>query len=123
MFKKQITRRPQIISEKTAMESVAKILRVYPRRSKCFALGSCHPRAKSTTAVNLKKKTKVFPSSAAAVSDIPNGASMFIGGFGTCGLPENLLNAVKEAGPKDLDCVTNNPGKESAVVSPIGKPY
>ena len=58
----------------------------------------------------IDKKNKVYPSSAAAVKDIPNGASIFIGGFGPCGLPENLLNAVKEAEPKNLHCVTNNPG-------------
>jgi hypothetical protein len=64
-----------------------------------------------SAATKIQKKNKVFPSSAAAVADIPDGARIFIGGFGPCGLPENLLTAVKEAGPKDLHCVTNNPGR------------
>jgi acyl CoA:acetate/3-ketoacid CoA transferase alpha subunit len=45
------------------------------------------------------------------VKDIPDGASILVGGFGPCGLPENLLTAVKEAGPKKLHIVTNNPGE------------
>jgi acyl CoA:acetate/3-ketoacid CoA transferase alpha subunit len=61
------------------------------------------------------KKNKVFTSSASAVKDIPDGASILVGGFGPCGLPENLLTAVKEAGPKKLHIVTNNPGEKCLI--------
>jgi 3-oxoacid CoA-transferase subunit A len=35
---------------------------------------------------------------------------MTVGGFGLCGIPENLINAVKEHGINDLTCVSNNAG-------------
>ena len=33
-----------------------------------------------------------------------------MGGFGLCGIPENLIAALRDAGPKDLTCVSNNAG-------------
>jgi 3-oxoacid CoA-transferase subunit A len=33
-----------------------------------------------------------------------------VGGFGICGVPMNLINAIKESGVKDLTCVSNNCG-------------
>ncbi len=41
---------------------------------------------------------------------IPNGASIAIGGFGLCGIPENLLIALSKSGIKDLTCISNNAG-------------
>jgi acyl CoA:acetate/3-ketoacid CoA transferase alpha subunit len=43
--------------------------------------------------------SKVFPSAAAAVADIKSGSKLLVGGFGLCGIPENLIAAVKVAGP------------------------
>jgi 3-oxoacid CoA-transferase subunit A len=53
---------------------------------------------------------KVFPSAAAAVADIPSGASLLVGGFGLVGIPENLIRALAESGVADLTCVSNNCG-------------
>ncbi|HMI31703.1 MAG TPA: CoA transferase subunit A [Candidatus Limnocylindrales bacterium] len=41
---------------------------------------------------------------------IKDGATIVIGGFGVCGIPENLIQAVREMGVKDLTCVSNNAG-------------
>jgi hypothetical protein len=56
------------------------------------------------------KKNKVYRTSEEAVKDIPDGSTILIGGFGPCGLPDNLLTAVKNAGPKKLHVVGNNAG-------------
>jgi 3-oxoacid CoA-transferase subunit A len=46
----------------------------------------------------------------AAVKGIRDGASILMGGFGVCGIPENLIAALKRAGPKNLTVISNNPG-------------
>jgi 3-oxoacid CoA-transferase A subunit len=53
---------------------------------------------------------KVVASAAEAVKDIPDGATLVVGGFGLCGIPENLINALVEKGVKGLTCVSNNAG-------------
>jgi 3-oxoacid CoA-transferase subunit A len=53
---------------------------------------------------------KVFPSSDAAVADIPDGATLMVGGFGLCGNPENLITAVVRRGIKGLHTIANNVG-------------
>jgi 3-oxoacid CoA-transferase subunit A len=49
-------------------------------------------------------------SAAKAVADIPSGAMLIVGGFGLCGIPENLIAALSERPVKDLTCVSNNCG-------------
>ncbi len=46
----------------------------------------------------------------AAVADIPSGATLIVGGFGLCGIPENLISALAERDVRDLTCVSNNCG-------------
>ena len=55
---------------------------------------------------------KVFPNAAAALEDIglKDGATICVGGFGLCGIPENLIDALKVKGTKNLTCVSNNAG-------------
>ena len=53
---------------------------------------------------------KVFPTAAKAVDDIPNGAVIMAGGFGLCGIPENLIAAIGATGVEDLTVVSNNAG-------------
>src|SRR5436853_4334881 len=53
---------------------------------------------------------KVVASAGDAVRDILDGATLVVGGFGLCGIPENLINALVERGVKDLTCVSNNAG-------------
>jgi 3-oxoacid CoA-transferase subunit A len=53
---------------------------------------------------------KVIASAAEAVADIPDGASLAVGGFGLCGVPIALIGALLERGTADLVTVSNNCG-------------
>lgn len=53
---------------------------------------------------------KVVPSAAEAVADIGNGARLSVGGFGLCGIPITLIQALHDAGTSDLEVVSNNAG-------------
>jgi 3-oxoacid CoA-transferase subunit A len=45
-----------------------------------------------------------------AVKRITDGASIMMGGFGVCGIPENLIAALRRAGTKNITAISNNPG-------------
>lgn len=53
---------------------------------------------------------KRISGAAAAAALIPDGATVMMGGFGLCGIPENLIAAVRERGTKDLVVISNNAG-------------
>jgi len=55
---------------------------------------------------------KVVKSAAEALerAGIKDGATIVLGGFGLCGIPENLILGLRETGVKDLTCVSNNAG-------------
>ena len=53
---------------------------------------------------------KVVESAGEAVADIPDGATLAVGGFGLCGIPTVAIQAVLAAGTKDLEVVSNNAG-------------
>jgi 3-oxoacid CoA-transferase subunit A len=53
---------------------------------------------------------KVVASAAEAVADIPDDALLMAGGFGLCGIPENLILALRDRGVKGLTVVSNNCG-------------
>ncbi len=53
---------------------------------------------------------KVVASADEAVRDIPDGALLVLGGFGLCGIPENLIAALARKGVKGLVCASNNAG-------------
>ncbi|MFD5160869.1 CoA transferase subunit A [Streptomyces hawaiiensis] len=53
---------------------------------------------------------KVITSAAEAVALIPDGASLAVGGFGLCGIPSALIQALLERGTTDLTVVSNNCG-------------
>ncbi|MCP2280974.1 3-oxoacid CoA-transferase subunit A [Nocardia amikacinitolerans] len=53
---------------------------------------------------------KTMTDPAAAIADIPSGASLAVGGFGLCGIPEALIEGLEAAGVTDLKVVSNNCG-------------
>ena len=53
---------------------------------------------------------KVLASAAAAVADIPDGATIMVGGFGLCGNPINLIAAMMLKKPANLNTIANNVG-------------
>ena len=53
---------------------------------------------------------KVVASAAEAVAQIPDGATLMVGGFGLCGIPEDLIAALHAQGTRDLTIVSNNAG-------------
>ena len=53
---------------------------------------------------------KVLESAHDAVALIPDGASILMGGFGLCGIPENLIAALRARGTKGLTVISNNAG-------------
>ncbi|WP_210490503.1 CoA transferase subunit A [Rufibacter aurantiacus] len=53
---------------------------------------------------------KVVQDAASACADIPDGATLMLGGFGLCGIPENSIQEILRKGIKDLTCISNNAG-------------
>ncbi|HEX6914166.1 MAG TPA: CoA-transferase, partial [Chitinophagaceae bacterium] len=53
---------------------------------------------------------KVFANADEAIRDIQDGATIMLGGFGLCGIPENCIDALARKGIKDLTCISNNAG-------------
>jgi 3-oxoacid CoA-transferase subunit A len=53
---------------------------------------------------------KVFSSASDAIKDIPDGATLMLGGFGLCGIPENSIQALVKTGIRNLTCISNNAG-------------
>lgn len=53
---------------------------------------------------------KVFRSAQEAIFDINDNATLMLGGFGLCGIPENTIAAIVQKGIKGLTCISNNAG-------------
>jgi 3-oxoacid CoA-transferase subunit A len=53
---------------------------------------------------------KVVASAAHAIADMSSGSSVAVGGFGLCGIPSTLIEAVLDTGIRDLEVVSNNAG-------------
>jgi 3-oxoacid CoA-transferase subunit A len=53
---------------------------------------------------------KVVVNADEAIRDIPDGATIMVGGFGLCGIPENLIDALVRKGVKNLTTISNNVG-------------
>jgi len=53
---------------------------------------------------------KVFANAEEAIFDIKDDATLMLGGFGLCGIPENAISALVKKGVKGLTCISNNAG-------------
>src|SRR5260370_35394752 len=59
---------------------------------------------------------KRIASADAAIEKIRDGATILMGGFGLCGIPENLIAAVRRKGTKNLTVVSNNAGVDDFAI-------
>lgn len=75
----------------------------------CGRRSGLWPRIR-TGSVYAGRVDKVVPSAADAVGEIDDGSTLAVGGFGLCGIPSVLINALLEAGTSDLEVVSNNAG-------------
>jgi 3-oxoacid CoA-transferase subunit A len=66
-------------------------------------------------------RNKVQKDAAAAIADIADGATVMVGGFGLCGIPENLIAALRARGTKNLTVISNNAGIDDFGLGPILK--
>ena len=53
---------------------------------------------------------KVYKNAGDAIFDVNDSATIMLGGFGLCGIPENLISALVKRGTKDITCISNNAG-------------
>ncbi len=54
---------------------------------------------------------KIYPDAAAALENVTfDGMTVMAGGFGLCGIPENLIVALRDSGAKDITAISNNAG-------------
>jgi 3-oxoacid CoA-transferase len=101
-----------LVSVNTMMlRSTTRLLRSLGSASR----SSCAPAAASALAgarplSTRKASDKVYGTAAEAVADIPAGSKLCVGGFGLCGIPENLIAALRDAGTGELTAVSNNAG-------------
>jgi len=54
--------------------------------------------------------SKLYKDALSSLEGFSNGVSFMAGGFGLCGIPENLISALQEKGVKNLTCISNNAG-------------
>uniref|UniRef100_A0A8C6UPU2 Succinyl-CoA:3-ketoacid-coenzyme A transferase n=1 Tax=Neogobius melanostomus TaxID=47308 RepID=A0A8C6UPU2_9GOBI len=72
-----------------------------------LSVGGCY------FSTSFQKRSKFYSDPTEAVKDIPNGATVLVGGFGLCGIPENLINSLLKTGVKSLTAVSNNAGVDN----------
>ncbi|TAH18008.1 MAG: CoA transferase subunit A [Cytophagales bacterium] len=53
---------------------------------------------------------KVVHNAEEVISDLVDGMTVMFGGFGLCGIPENMITAILKKGTKNLTCISNNAG-------------
>jgi 3-oxoacid CoA-transferase subunit A len=53
---------------------------------------------------------KVVRDAREAIADVQDGATIMLGGFGLCGIPEKLISALRDKGSKNLTIISNNAG-------------
>lgn len=68
-------------------------------------------------------KSKVVATAEEAVADVPDGVSILFGGFGLCGIPENLISALHTRGTKGITAISNNCGVDDFGLGILLKEY
>jgi len=57
--------------------------------------------------------SKIFPSAQEALKDVQSGDTLLVGGFGLCGIPEKLINAMVDKGTVNHTVISNNAGVDT----------
>ncbi|NP_001083240.1 3-oxoacid CoA-transferase 1 L homeolog [Xenopus laevis] len=60
-----------------------------------------------------QRHSKFYSDPVEAVKDIPDGSTLLVGGFGLCGIPENLISGLLKTGVKGITAVSNNAGVDN----------
>ena len=53
---------------------------------------------------------KLYKNASDAIFDLKDNSVIMLGGFGLCGIPENLISALVKRGSRNLTCISNNAG-------------
>lgn len=81
------------------------------------SLRHCVPACRSGNfcrfGTSARARAKFYTDLVEAVKDISDGAKIMVGGFGVCGIPENLIGALLKTGVKDLTVVSSNVGMDN----------
>ncbi|XP_048475015.1 3-oxoacid CoA transferase 1a [Rhincodon typus] len=72
-----------------------------------------HPFCSCLFSTSVQRQTKFYDDPVSAVKDIPDDSTLLVGGFGLCGIPENLINALLKTGVKGITVVSNNAGVDN----------
>ena len=56
---------------------------------------------------------KIYTSAEKAIFDVEDNSTIMLGGFGLCGIPENLISALVKRGTQGLTCISNNAGVDN----------
>ncbi|KAJ9098749.1 hypothetical protein QFC21_004397 [Naganishia friedmannii] len=110
----------QCVSRRAALVSGRRALSTTPKYQQLQA--SSRPRENtSTTTIQVPKSTKVWSSAEEAIKDIRSGSLVLSAGFGLCGVPQTLINAIRDnESIDDLTVVSNNAGDSgSGGLSPL----
>ncbi len=75
--------------------------------------------ARSHLIYNSTAMNKVIASADEAIADVFDGATIMFGGFGLCGIPENLIRALVRKGTKNLTTISNNVGVDGLGVGQL----
>jgi len=70
----------------------------------------CVRGERTSASAQAARMNKLISTPDTAVSDIPDGATVMLGGFGLCGIPENLIRALVRKGVRNLRTISNNMG-------------
>uniref|UniRef100_A0A0K0DZA7 Succinyl-CoA:3-ketoacid-coenzyme A transferase n=1 Tax=Strongyloides stercoralis TaxID=6248 RepID=A0A0K0DZA7_STRER len=85
---------------------------MFCNKNKLIFLSSLYKREIRNFSIGKRLNAQFFDNAHDAIHDIKNGSKLLVGGFGLCGIPENLISALVKKGIKNLTCVSNTAGTE-----------
>ena len=92
--------------------SLGVAVRLFAARPACSTLLRPGPLTTSRLAATVMDKR--IASADAAIANLTDGATILVGGFGLCGVPEHLIDAVRRKGTRNLTIASNNAGTDGA---------